>query len=86
MKQENGRPTHEVRLGRIKAAIWKNQTDNGERFSVTVTKLYRTKDESGNEKWGFSDSFDRDDLLVLGKVLDQAHSYIYEQSPATPAS
>ena len=29
--------THEVRLGAIKAAVWKNDTENGVRFNVTLT-------------------------------------------------
>jgi len=34
------RPVHEVRLGRIRAAIWENETQNGTRHNVTVSRLY----------------------------------------------
>ena len=35
------KPVHEIRLGRIRAAIWANQTDSGEIwFNVTVSRLY----------------------------------------------
>jgi hypothetical protein len=67
------KPVHEVRLGSVKAAIWENQTDNGTRFNVTVSRIYKD-----GEEWKSTDSFGRDDLLVLAKVLDQAHSWIFE--------
>lgn len=68
------KPIDEVRIGSIKAAIWKNQTQNGDRFNVTFGRLYR--DEGGH--WKQSDSFGRDDLLLLAKVADLAHSRIHE--------
>ena len=70
-KQE---PVHEVRLGRIKAAIWENATQNGTRHNVTVSRLYR--DDDG---WKDSTSFGRDDLPLVSKVLDQAHTWIFGQ-------
>jgi hypothetical protein len=73
-KERGNRPVHEVRLGRIKAAIWENETQNGTRHNVKVTRLYK----DGNT-WKDSDSFGRDDLLVVGKVLDMAHSWIFQQ-------
>ena len=69
------KPAHEVRLGAIKAAIWKNDTQNGVRYNTTFTRLYRDEEE-----WKNTDSFGRDDLLVLGKVADQAHSWIHAQA------
>ncbi len=69
-------PVHEIRIGRIKAAIWQNETANGTRHSVTVSRFFKT-DESPD--WQHSDSFGRDDLLTLAKVLDRAHSYIIDE-------
>lgn len=68
------RPVHEIRLGRIKAAIWENDTDNGTRHNVTVSRLYKD-----GEQWKDSTSFGRDDLPLVGKVVDQAHSWIFTQ-------
>lgn len=73
-KTEKTRPVHEVRLGRIKAAIWENETQNGTRHNVTVSRLYKDGDE-----WKDSTSFGRDDLPLVGKVVDQAHSWIFSQ-------
>jgi hypothetical protein len=39
----NRKPIHEIRMGRIKAAIWQNETDNGIRYNVTVGRLTRTE-------------------------------------------
>ena len=68
------KPIHEVRLGSIKAAVWKNDTEKGVRYNTTFSRIYRDGDE-----WKCTDSFGRDDLLVLAKVSDLAHSWIHEQ-------
>lgn len=70
----NTKPVDEVRIGAVKAAIWRNETDNGSRFNVTFSRSY--KDSEGN--WKSTSSFRRDDLLVVAKVADQAHSRIFE--------
>ena len=67
------KPTSEIRIGKIKAAIWANETENGIRYNVTFCRLY--KDGDG---WKRSESFGRDDLLVLAKIADQAHSVLYQ--------
>src|SRR5690606_22683302 len=54
------RPVHEVRLGRIKAAVWENQTQNGTRHNVTLSRLYKDGDQ-----WKDSASFGRDDLPLV---------------------
>lgn len=69
------KPVHEVRLGSIKAAIWANDTQNGTRHNVTFARLYKDGDS-----WKSSESFGRDDLPLVGKVADMAHSWIFEHS------
>ena len=54
-------------MGRIKAAMWQNKTDNSIRY-VTVGRLYR----DGND-------WKRDDLPVSAKVADQAHTFIFQK-------
>jgi len=68
------KPVHEVRLGAIKAAVWRNETENGVRFNVTFSRLYKDGDQ-----WQSTDSFGRDDLLTVAKVADLAHSWIFAQ-------
>jgi hypothetical protein len=69
------KPIHEIRLGRIRAAIWENKTQNGSMHNVTITRLY--KDDEG---WKDSTSFGRDDLPLVSKVADLVHTWIFQQS------
>jgi hypothetical protein len=67
------KPVHEIRLGAVKAAIWENKTQNGKRHNVTVTRLYKD-----DQEWKYSDSFGRDDLPLLDKVIDLCHTWIFQ--------
>ena len=69
------KPIHEVRLGFIKAAVWRNETEAGVRYNATFSRLYRDGDQ-----WKSTESFGRDDLLVLAKVADNTHSWICTQN------
>jgi len=73
---EKRRPAHEVKLGRVRAAIWPNETKNGTRYSVTVGRLYKTEDAG----WRTSSSLDLEDLLLAAKALNQADTWIREQT------
>jgi hypothetical protein len=73
-QQVKNRPLHQVRIGRIKAAVFGNG-DNAPR-KVQLTALY--KDDEDN--WQSSHSFTREDLPLLIKVADRVHSYLYEPS------
>ena len=70
----NQKPQDEVRIGTVKAAIWKNEVAGKTRYNVTFFRIYR--DAEG--QWKTTQSFGRNDLLVLAKVADQAHSRIFE--------
>lgn len=72
---EKPRPVSEVRLGMVTAAIWANPVQDTIRYNVTFARLYH--DDGG---WHRTESFGRDDLLVLAKVADLAHSRIFELS------
>lgn len=61
-------------MGAIRATIWRNDSENGIRFNTQLSRIYRD-----GEEWKSSDSFGRDDLLVVSKVSDQAHTWICEQ-------
>jgi hypothetical protein len=69
------KPVHEIRLGRIMAAIWENKTQNGTMHNVSITRLY--KDEEG---WKDSTSFGRDDLPLVAKVADLVHTWVFQQN------
>ncbi len=69
------RPVHEIRFGRVKAAIWGNTTPQGVRHNVTFQRIYRDGDS-----WKTTDSFGRDDLQLVQKAADLAHTWIYQQA------
>ncbi len=79
MASQNNKPVHEIRLGKVKAAIWRNETDMGPRYSVTIVRLYKI--DGGN--WESSTSFGRDELPLVGKVADLVHTWIYQQAERT---
>jgi hypothetical protein len=70
------RPVHEIRMGRIRAAVWENESQNGLRHTVTFSRAYKD-----GEQWKYSQSFFREDLPLLYKLADQAHTWIYGQHP-----
>lgn len=68
------KPATEIRIGAIKAAVWRNETEGGVRYNVTFSRSYRDA-----EHWRSTDSFGRDDLLVVAKLADHAHTWICSQ-------
>ncbi len=70
------KPVHKLRDGAIEIAVWQNDSDNGPFYTVTHTRSYKHKDE-----WKESDSYGKDDLLVLAKLLDLAHTWILLHEP-----
>jgi hypothetical protein len=75
-------PVHTVRLRNVRAAVWANRNDGGTYYTVTFSRSYR--DQEGN--WHTTESFGRDDLLLLAKVADVAHTWIWnELQPNVPA-
>lgn len=80
-------PVHEIRLGRIRAAVWVNKTEHGVRHNVILSRLY--KDDQ--DQWQDSISFGREDLPLVAKVADMAHTWIFLQGqealqPVPPAA
>lgn len=72
-------PVKTLRLGRIKAAVWENSNAEQRTFyNVTFARTYMDEEK----KFHDADSFGRDDLLLLSKLADQAHSFIYERMAA----
>src|ERR1019366_8245245 len=64
-------PVHTIRVNGIRASIWKNETDKGPRYNTTFERSYRD-----GEEWKNSDSYGREDLLVLAFVSRQAFAWI----------
>ena len=66
-------PLKTLRAGRIQAAIWENHSDKGPFYNVTVSRSYKE-----GVTWRSSDSFGRDDLLVLAQILGSAYTFILQ--------
>lgn len=68
-------PVHTIRKGLIKATIWQNETEKGTFYRTTIMNLYRK-----GEKWKSSNSFTRDQLLVVARLAQEANAWIYENA------
>ena len=68
-------PIHTIRMGFVKAAIWRSDTRYGVRHQVTVSRLFKNGD-----MWQESTRFGRDDLPLASKVLELAHEWIFFHS------
>ncbi len=69
----NSKPVSEIRIGSVKAVIWPNDTEGRIRYTVTFSRLYKD-----GEQLKTTQTFGRNDLLVLAKVADQVHTQIFE--------
>ena len=74
--KNHNRPVHDLRLGAIKASIWENTFGENTRYNVTLSRIY--KDRESNQ-WKSTESFGRDELLLVAKVADSAHTWICSQ-------
>lgn len=81
-KQKSNQPVQEFRLGRIKAAIWANEGKTGTFHNVSISRLY--KDDQ--DQWQDATSFGREDLPLVMKVADRAHSWIFEHANGNGAT
>jgi hypothetical protein len=73
MSDSKPKPIRDLRLSRVRAAIWQNATDKGMRYSVTFSKLYLDKENN----WKDTTSFGKHDLLLLAEVARQAAGILY---------
>ena len=74
-KAVRNQPVHRIRASRIEAAIWQNQGDTGTWYNVTLSRSYK----DASDEWKSADLFSADDLLLVAKVADQAHSWIIQK-------
>ncbi len=68
-------PLQTLRLGRIKAAVWENTAEERTFYNVRFTRTYLDDEK----KFRDSDSFSRDDLLMLSKLADRVHTFICDR-------
>src|SRR5271156_3717132 len=69
------RPAYEARFGLLKATVWRQESDKGAWYSVVLSRGYQDK----KGEWHSAQSFGRDHLLLIAKLCDHVHSWIYRQ-------
>lgn len=72
---ENKKPTYEVKLGTIKGTVWLNDVNGKTIPNISITRLYK----KGNS-WESTSNFTHKDLLLVSKVADDIHSYLYQSA------
>jgi hypothetical protein len=81
------RPVKVIRMKNIRANIWANRLEGGGViYNTTIDRLWKEDDETdgGGQvvkegQWQKSESFGKDDLLLVAKVADLAHTWIYNR-------
>ena len=81
-KKTKQRPVESIRDGAIKAAIWRNESENGAFFSVTFGRTYT--DENGKAQ--SSDGFSGSQLLRLARLAEKAYDRAGELAKAEKGS
>ena len=72
----SNQPVHTIRFGLIKVSIWKNEKKGAPpRHTVQAIRLFKD-----GETWRESSRFGRNDLPLLAKAVDLAHTWIYSES------
>ena len=70
---DKSKPAAKLRYGSVSAAVWQNQGDKGSFYNVTFQRTYKEGESFKNTQ-----SFGRDDLLVVAKLADLAHTKIHD--------
>lgn len=70
--EAKNKPVKEFRSGSIKAVVWLNTTDNGEWYSINISRSYKKSDGT----WSETNQFNKDDLLVVSKLAEFAYTFI----------
>ncbi len=71
-------PLRVLRLGRVKATIWENTAEDRAFYNVKFTRTY----VDDQKQFKDSDNFGRDELLLLAKLADLAHTFVCDQAAA----
>ncbi len=78
---EKPKPAHKIRSGALTVTIWKNDGEKGSWYSVTPSRSYKQGDV-----WHETNSYGQDDLLRLGKLLNEADTWIMNELAAAKAA
>lgn len=68
------RPAETLREGPLKAAIWRNEGENGAYHSVTIARTYKDRDGELRD----TSSFRAKDMLSLSELARRAHHHAHD--------
>jgi hypothetical protein len=86
-RERKERPAKVVRIRDIRGNVWANRTQDGRTvYNVTIDRLWKEDDVVGaggevmkSGEWQTTGSFGKDELLLVAKVADLCHTWIYRQ-------
>jgi hypothetical protein len=64
-------PVFTTRHRALKAAVWRNESESGVFYNVTLTRSYKD-----GETWKESSSYGYDDVLIVAELLRTCHEFI----------
>lgn len=73
-ENEKARPAETLREGPLKAAIWRNEGENGAYHSVSLARTYKDKDGELRD----TSSFRAKDMLGLSELARRAHHHTHD--------
>lgn len=68
------KPSHEIRRGGIKAAIWANENEGRTLYSVKIVRVYKEKGEDAD--WRETSFFNLADLAHVRDLAQEAQNWI----------
>jgi len=74
------KPVHEVRIGAVKATVWRNDGKAGARYTVTTSRSFKA-----GEEWRQTSSYHKSDLPKLIEALGQAEQWMASRETVAAA-
>jgi len=72
------KPVHQIALGKVRAAVWLNTSEDGKRyFRTTIVRRYRK-----DEEWLDSSSFSPEELPAVAQAAQMACTWACDHSRA----
>jgi hypothetical protein len=71
--QSSNKPAHTIRAGVLSVSIWRQDGSNGTFYRCNAQRAYKP---DGEEEWKHTDSFGRDDLLIVAELMTTAWQWI----------
>ena len=73
---EKNKPATEIKIGPIKATVWKNSGSKGDYYNIAFCKLYKKGDS-----WETTTNFSCDDLGLLDTAIKRTSAWLSNENP-----